>query len=438
MNLKKIVNIILIPTNGIKIFMTILLGFLSFNLIAQSKLEFLKKITPIDREAEDQLGWKIDSDNKFLIAGVPFASYKKEQQYVKKTGTVYSYKITKDGLKLHQKLFAPQPKEHSSFGNAIALHNDLLVVGDPLFKIENENKIKTEGAIFIYRLINNKWEFEQQILNPNNTQIKKGRFGYVVDVFDNFIVAGTGWHRSYVCLLKYKNLSWKITDSLVRIDTTFGTDVSIFEKTVAIGSKNFTKKEGEVSKIGKVYIYNIDENDRFKLQKSIVPILEKDNDKGFGSAVKLYDSTLIVGAATNYPQKKSGAVYIYDINRKNNNCYLNTFLESNNPSADDFFGSSFDTFQNVLVVGAMGNNKYKELVGEYIGAIYIYEKVNKKWVLQQKKYATEPSIWDKYGFSITMSNSLVFVGCRFDNEDENEQNYLDNAGSIYQYKMINK
>lgn len=106
-----------------------ILLFLSVSSFAQSKVEFVEKLASADRQKRDQLGWDIDSDRSFLVAGVPNCSYWDNKEIVDFSGAVYVYKIDKGELVFHQKVFAPFPKKESSFGVAVALHKDVLVVG---------------------------------------------------------------------------------------------------------------------------------------------------------------------------------------------------------------------------------------------------------------------------------------------------------------------
>jgi hypothetical protein len=88
------------------------------------------------------------------------------------------------------------------------------------------------------------------------------------------------------------------------------------------------------------------------------------------------------------------------------------------------------------VVGAMGNTTYHDTEVEYMGVAYIYEKKDGKWRLVKKEHAINPRSWDKYGFSVSIFDSNIFVGCRFDNEDEDEKHWTENAGASYRYKVV--
>lgn len=237
-------------------------------------------------------------------------------------------------------------------------------------------------------------------------------------------------------MFKYENEKWRITDTIIEKDTTFGNDAAIYDKTVVIGSKNYTTKNGKVSQKGKVYLYSIDTNDKLKLQKTIVPLAEDDADIGFGSKVELYDNTLLIGAETSFPLKKSGALYVYDMDRQTYETSLDTVLKADKPLDCDWYANAFDLYQGILVVGAMGNTINKNTEVEYMGVAYIYEKKNGKWQLLKKEYAINPTEWDKYGFSVSIFDSNIFIGCRFDNEDENEKHWTENAGAIYRYKVV--
>lgn len=117
---------------------------------------------------------------------------------------------------------------------------------------------------------------------------------------------------------------------------------------------------------------------------------------------------------------------------------LDTVLKADKPLDCDWYAHAFDLHQGILVVGAMGNTIYNDTEFEYMGAAYINEKIDEKWKLVKKEYAINPTNWDKYGFSVSIFNSNIFIGCRFDNEDEDEKHWIENAGAIYRYKVVKK
>lgn len=417
---------------------TLLCFGLSLSSFAQSKIDFIEKLAPSDRLANDQFGWNMDSDSTFLVAGVPNCTYWDNNETVDFSGAVYSYKIEGEKLVFHQKVFAPFPKKESSFGVAVALHKDVLVVGSQRYRSSTQSRYQTKGGIYIYRLIEDKWEFEQFFVNPNKANKNNGRFGEQLAIYGNYILAGDGSFNSSVSLFKYENEKWRITDTIIEKDTTFGKDAAIFEKTVVIGSKNFTNPDGTVNQIGKIYIYSIDEYDKLKLQKTHRPNLKKNSDRGFGSRISIYDDYLLVGAETSDPLHKSGALYVYNFDPKNYSLELDTMLKADQPLKGDWFGYAFDLEKNILAVGAMGNTKHETVNDEYLGSVYFYEKIDKKWKFKGKVYSINPQRYDKFGFSISILNSNIFIGCRLDDEDENEKYYTKNAGSIYQYKVVKK
>jgi len=405
----------------------------------QSQVNLVKKITPSDRQSRDQLGWDIDSDTNFLIAGITSGSYFKDNKKINNTGAVYIYKIEGSDLNLSQKLYAPNPKSGSSFGCSVAIHKDVLVVGSQRYKTSEQSDYQTEGGVYIFRLINDLWQFEQFFVNPNKENENRGRFGVNVDVFDDYIIADDGLFNSSLSLIKYEYGKWGITDMILDKDTTFGCDAAIYGKTIAIGSKNYTNKNGIIEQKGKVFLYSINEEDKLKLEKTITPKTGNKVDIGFGSEVDLYNDVLLVGAETSEPLNKSGSLYLYNIDRKDYSIALDTLFTGDLPLKEDWFGHSFDISNNILLIGAMGNTLYNDqlptLETEYYGSVYIYEKNGQKWNLMDKKHSTNPTIYDKFGFSVTICESNIFVGCRFDDEDENEENYLKNAGAIYHYRI---
>ena len=99
--------------------------------------------------------------------------------------------------------------------------------------------------------------------------------------------------------------------------------------------------------------------------------------------------------------ENSGAVYIYD--KTENKLNASAFIKSPIPEKNELFGSSISLDGNNLAVGASGNS-------ENTGAVYIYNRKNSLWTLEQKLTDPFGSGSDEYGYSVDLDNTTLVVG----------------------------
>ena len=170
-----------------------------------------------------------------------------------------------------------------------------------------------------------------------------------------------------------------------------------------------------------------------EIQK-IVPYDRAIGDK-FGYSVAMYGDYLIISAQNKATTSSSnGAVYVYkhDIN---GNWNQEQILTQSNIRQFDQFGNSVAMDGDYLIVGCRGQD-YDENDNNYIngapGAAYIFEKDgNGTWNQAQKLVATNRTSLDVFGDSVDISGNYAIVSAPWEDEDANEMNTLAYAGSAF-------
>ncbi|KAA3600957.1 MAG: T9SS C-terminal target domain-containing protein [Calditrichaeota bacterium] len=95
-----------------------------------------------------------------------------------------------------------------------------------------------------------------------------------------------------------------------------------------------------------------------------------------------------------------------------------TKIQPNDTSSGDFFGQSVDCWQNFAVASSPKNLN--------LGAVYIFEKLGMNWNETTKLTASDGSLGDDFGTSVSIESNLVVVG---------SQN--DSTGSVYIFEKQN-
>lgn len=85
-------------------------------------------------------------------------------------------------------------------------------------------------------------------------------------------------------------------------------------------------------------------------------------------------------------------------------------LTASDGAQDDLFGLAVDIDGNdTAVVGASRN----QVNGPLSGAAYVFERVGTSWVETRKLSASDGTIGDNFGFSVTVAGDTVVIGSRF-------------------------
>jgi hypothetical protein len=122
-------------------------------------------------------------------------------------------------------------------------------------------------------------------------------------------------------------------------------------------------------------------------------------DDGFAHTVVLEGNWLFVSM----PSKDNGVVLVYHYSE--DDWELRQQLT---PSGNGFgtFGKSIDCNGDYLVIGSYKDSE----VSFYGGAAYVYRLLEDEWVFVQKATAPTPNPLDYFGFSVSLSASVLVVG----------------------------
>jgi hypothetical protein len=141
----------------------------------------------------------------------------------------------------------------------------------------------------------------------------------------------------------------------------------------------------------------------------------------FGQAVAIQGNIAVVGAPTD--GGGTGAVYIFE--KTNTGWQLEQKVSADVPSS--FFGSSVAIDGDRIVVGAPGDSD--TAIGA--GAAYVYVHVFAKWTSEGKLTGSENSAFDNFGISVAIKGDTIVCGA-FGNSDPNQTE----VGSAYVFRRI--
>ena len=123
----------------------------------------------------------------------------------------------------------------------------------------------------------------------------------------------------------------------------------------------------------------------------------------FGCAVEIDGNYAIVGA---YEENNdTGSAYIY--RRNGENWIEEQKLTASDGEPGDNFGKSVSIFENLVVVGAPGDDSNT-------GSAYLFNKSSSSWIEEQKLIASDGEPGDLFGSSVAINLKIAIVGAYAD------------------------
>ncbi|CAN5262227.1 hypothetical protein BH10ACI1_BH10ACI1_23770 [soil metagenome] len=310
-------------------------------------------------------------------------------------------------------------------GNAVAINGNTMVVGARF----DSTTASQAGAAYVYILSGGTWT-QQAVLLANDGAVAD-KFGYSVAISENTIVVGaynddaplSNSGSAYVFVRSGTTWSFqqKLTASDAAADQEFGNAVAITGETIAVG-EHFADLPGN-SEAGAVYIYRRTGTVWAQTQK-LIPVAPVILGDLFGESVAISGNKIAIGAqGDDNPFTGAGAVYVFV--ESGGSYTLEQKLNIGGGANGDNFGNSVALEGNTLVGGAL---QYTPIVGQpAYGAAYVYEFNGSTWVSQGRLVASDGAQFDRFGYSVAVSNNVIAVGAR---EDDTTAGGPD-AGSAY-------
>lgn len=216
---------------------------------------------------------------------------------------------------------------------------------------------------------------------------------------------------------------------------------------------------------GAVYVFVL--NNGVWHQQSYIKASNPDNIDQFGSVLGLSNdgNTLVVGAfgedsdasgvngdQSNNNDSGAGAAYVFVRNAEI--WSQQAYLKASNPEYSDFFGEALSLsgdgntiavgarFENSDASGINGNQNNEGRFGS--GAVYVFVRSGVDWSQQAYIKASNPGIFDFFGYSVSLSNSgdTLAVGAPEESSgatgiggDESDNSVFD-SGAVYVFTRV--
>jgi hypothetical protein len=260
------------------------------------------------------LGVSVAIHEKTIAAGANWSQYLQNgDQY--NDGSVYVFEQDAGGLwQKKQVLKAPDKTDGDFFGYSISIYKGTMVIG--AYKNETNtagtDKVTDAGAAYIFEKDgSSNWVFKQKI--TASVRSKDATFGESVSVYDRTIVVGThedpfgvtGGGSAYI-FTKDNNGTWQETQRLVASDLGyweyFGGKVAVGANVIAIGAHSENHDEvgqNNLNSAGALYLFTKDGTDKWIEHKKICAS-DRSANKGLGVGVAIDGDNIAAMDITNH------------------------------------------------------------------------------------------------------------------------------------------
>jgi hypothetical protein len=279
------------------------------------------------------------SDNQLVIA-----AGRADVDGVIRAGALYVYSLNGNNWDYDTKLTANDYSGDAKMGmnpTSLAMENDIVVAGAP-----GENG--WTGSVYIFEKSAGVWSQSQKLMNPNAQSGES--FGIAVAINDNYIIVGSneedGTKGAAHIFTKDGNGTWSHFQKIVASDGTsqayFGSSVSMDNGIIAVGAY------GDNGGTGATYMFEDDGSGNW-IQTEKLTASSPSTEAMYGWNCKLQNNYLVVAAPHAYGVEE-GEVYFYS--REAGVWNEVQKVESQDLAPEDFYGWNVEMYGDQLIVGA--------------------------------------------------------------------------------------
>jgi hypothetical protein len=368
-----------------------------------------EKIAPSGVSGGDRFGDSVSIDGDYAIVGATGdddlgPNFGAAYIYERSFGNTWAYK---------QKIKSSSPSSNAFsgdfFGGSVSIDGDYAIVGA-------SGEFNNTGAVYIYKRnqSNGNWEDETKITASDGVDLDF--FGRSVSISGDYAIVGalgdddlgSSSGAAYIYQRSAGN-SWGSELKLTASDLyagngdRFGDSVSISGDYAIVGAPFYDGNGG--FQIGAAYIYQRSAGNSWGSETKLTASTPIDADR-FGNSVSISGDYAIVGSQFD-AGSSAGAAYIYQ-RSTNNNWGNEEKITAFDSSGDDFFGSSVSIDGDYAIVGAYKDDNEN---GNDSGSSYIYQRsTGNSWVFGQKLTASDGTVSDRFGFSVSISGDYAIAG----------------------------
>ena len=359
-----------------------------------------------------------------------------------------------------QKIVAPNRTLSEEFGRSLDISGDYAVIGsayEDSINPANNNLVLTQtGAAYIYKkdTLGNWIEQQKLVASDRSTA---DLFGYDVAIYGDIAVIGainttdSIAHQAGAAYIFKRNSTTGTWDQIQKIQGSarddlddFGWSVSVHGSRIVIGDPAHESLNPYVpNNPGAIYIFEEDTSGNWQ---EVAQLFASDIDQGqlFGWSVDIDDNQIITGAYGEIrdssglsPLSAAGAAYLLERDSLGNWAETQKIVNSDR-AAFNKFGYSVGMTDSLLIVGAIGNQFDEQgLDSTYdAGAAYVFHKGSSGiWLEKQKIVALHRHSYAAFGNAVDITTQFALIGVQEEDSNAVASAYFNSAGAAYLFKQ---
>lgn len=334
------------------------------------------------------------------------------------------------------RLTASDLRQLDEFGWSVAIDRDTAVIGarnaDPDL---GHGTITNAGAAYVFRFDGLSWAQEARLVADDASP--GDSFGVSVGIWGDTIAIGATGHdhdgltdAGAVYLFRRQGGEWKQISRLIAADSAsednFGSAIALYNDTLVVGANS--KDLLAIPDVGAAYIF-VNRGNSWDQKRKLLPSNPVPGGN-YGASAAISDHYIVVGEiqANPFGLRGDGSVYIYEGHGRN--WSLSKQISLDDGRRGDFFGNAVALSGERLVVGAVFRD-VDQLVNS--GAVYVFERSGSDWNIKAALTAPDAQDFDRFGASVAASGNVIVVGAR-----DKSQAGLSTAGAAYIFSKQGK
>jgi hypothetical protein len=326
-----------------------------------------------------------------------------------------------------------------SFGSSVAILGNVAMVSAPNAGVSATGGDEP-GIVYFFERINGNWAETESF--TSRTPSPFGTYGSSVAIGSEFSLAGweeasttAGTTSGAVDVFANGNGTWVRAETIDAGDTgsgdRFGYSVDIEDNTAVIGAATDITAAG--LNAGSIYVFT--RSGAAWTRQAILNAPDAEEEDCFGSAVAVFNDTLVVGAPGddvfsfyNFLEPENGSAYVF--NRTGSVWTLEDKLIPDASDIRDAFGSSVDIGQGRVVIGAPGR-------GNYHGSAYVFERGGiSTWSQRAILEANPRNALAHFGTSVSLDQDTILVGAPGSGSRSGQAHVFSLEGSTWKSEAV--
>ncbi|MBI5100540.1 MAG: chitobiase/beta-hexosaminidase C-terminal domain-containing protein [Nitrospirae bacterium] len=372
----------------------------------------VKKLVASDGVADDAFGVSVAISGDIIVVGANRDDTSRGAAYI-----YYRNEGGADNWGQKKKIAASDAVNYDNFGISVGIYSDIIVVGAYKHTVSATDDgaaylyYRNEGGA-------DNWGEKKKIVasdpattdNFGNSVSISGDIVVIGASQHNVVVGGNNRGAAYVFYRNEGSVNnWgqkkKLTASDGADSDYFGTSVSVYGNTIVVGAK------GDNSNRGAAYVYYRDQGAANQWgEKKKLTASDGASSDNFGTSVSISGDTIVIGASQGMATNQ-GSAYVFARNEDGADLWGEvTSLTASDGAASDYFGYAVAISGNTIVSGAY----YDDIAFTNQGSAYVFHGEGSAWYQACKEYLSDPDV-ASFGYSVAVSNDVVVVGAYHEN-----------------------